>query len=146
MRYSPIRPDLQTEKRHELHRLGMPGAWHRRGGRHSYNDRWQDAYGGPGRLPTAVDFRGRGPRGYQRSDERIAEDVCELLTDDEQIDASNIEVAVQDGEVTLSGGVHSRAEKRSAEDVVAELPGVKDVHNRLRVVNEGGLIERSDWR
>jgi osmotically-inducible protein OsmY len=144
MQRSPVRRDLQTQKRDDLTRYGMPGAWHRRGGRHSYNDRWQDAYGGPGRLPTRVDFRGRGPRGYQRSDERVREDACELLTYDGQIDASNVEVTVQDGEVTLSGGVNSRAEKRRAEDVVAELAGVKDVHNRLRVVNEGGLIEGSD--
>jgi osmotically-inducible protein OsmY len=140
----PVGRDLQPEKHDELHRYGMPGAWHRRGGRHSYNDRWQDAYGGPGRLPTRVDFRGRGPRGYQRSDERVREDACELLTADEQIDASNVEVIVQDAAVTLSGGVSSRAEKRRAEDIVAEVSGVKDVHNRLRVVNEGGLIEGSN--
>lgn len=139
----PVRHELQTENR-ELRKLGVPGAWHRRGGRHSYNDRWQDAYGGPGRAPTRVDLRGLGPRGYRRSDERVREDACELLTDDAQIDASNIDVTVQDGAVTLSGGVNSRAEKRRAEDVIAELPGVKDVHNRLRVVNEGGLIEGAD--
>ena len=142
--HSPVRHDLQTENRDELHRYGTPGAWHRRGGRHSYNDRWQDAYGGPGRLPTRVDFRGRGPRGYRRSDARVREDACELLTDDGWIDASNVEVSVQDGEVTLTGGVNSRAEKRRAEDVVAALSGVKDVHNRLRVVTDTGLIEDSD--
>lgn len=142
---SPIRHDLQTASRDELRRYGTPGAWHRCGGRHSYNDRWQDAYGGPGRLPARVDFR--GPRGYRRSDERVREDACELLTDDERIDASNVEVAVQDGEVTLSGAVNSRAQQRRAEDVVAELSGVKDVHNRLRVVNESGPAEGSDgWR
>jgi len=135
------RSGLPSTHGDELRRYGVPGAWHRRGGRHSYNDRRQDAYGGPARPATRADFRGRGPRGYQRSDNRIREDACELLTDDEQIDASNLEVVVQDGEVTLSGGVNSRAEKRRAEDLMEELPGVKDVHNRLRVVNEGGLIE-----
>jgi len=135
------RSGLPSTHPDELRRYGVPGAWHRRGGRHSYNDRWQDAYGGPGRPPTRTDLRGLGPRGYRRSNDRIREDVCELLTDDEQIDASNIDVAVQDGEVTLSGGVNSRAEKRRAEDLIEDLSGVKDVHNRLRVVNEGGLIE-----
>ncbi len=138
----PVRHELQTENR-ELGRHGAPGAGHRRGGRHSYNDRWRDAYGGPGRPPTRVDFRGLGPRGYQRSDERVLEDACELLRDDERIDASNIEVAVQGGELTLSGGVNSRVEKRRAEDIVAAVSGVSDVHNRLRVVNEGGLIHGS---
>lgn len=133
----PVRYDLQPESRDELRRYGTPGAWHRRGGRQSYNDRWRDAYGGPRRPSTRVDFRGYGPCGYRRSDDRIREDACELLTDDAQIDASNTEVAVQDGEVTLSGGVNSRAEKRRAEDIIAQLSGVKDVHNRLRVVIEG---------
>jgi osmotically-inducible protein OsmY len=78
-------------------------------------------------------FRGRGPRGYQRSDERIHEEVCESLTDDDHVDASDIEVSVKDGEVTLKGTVHSRDEKRRAEDVIENLPGVKDVHNSLQV-------------
>lgn len=141
----PIRHELQTENR-ELRRLGAPGAGRRRGGRHSHNERWKDAYGGPGRAPTRVDFRGLGPRGYRRSDERVREDACELLTEDARIDASNIDVTVQNADVTLSGAVNSRAEKRRAEDLIAELPGVNDVHNRLRVVNEGGLIKGSGGR
>jgi hypothetical protein len=78
-------------------------------------------------------FRGHGPRGYRRSDDRIKEDVCQCLTDDEHIDASNIEVAVNDREVVLSGTVQSRAEKRHAEDLIERLPGVRDVINGLRV-------------
>src|SRR5262249_60892996 len=59
---------------------------------------------------------GRGPRGYHRSDERIREDVNDRLTDDWYIDASDIEVSVNNGMVTLSGRVNSREEKRRAED------------------------------
>jgi BON domain len=81
-------------------------------------------------------FRGRGPKGYRRSDERIREDVCECLTEDDHIDASNIDVTVKECEVTLSGTVSSRAEKRRAEDLIEHLPGVKDVHNQLRVASE----------
>src|SRR5690606_11395561 len=44
--------------------------------------------------------RGRGPKGWQRSDERIREDVCERMANDPQLDASNIEVDVKNGEVT----------------------------------------------
>lgn len=79
---------------------------------------------------------GRGPRGYRRSDERIKEDVCQCLTDDEHIDATNIDVAVNDREVVLSGTVSSRMEKRHAEDIIEGLPGVRDVINSLRVVSE----------
>src|SRR5688500_1769608 len=79
------------------------------------------------------EFRGRGPRGYRRSDERIKEDVCQCLTDDSHIDASNIDVTVNDREVVLSGTVESRFEKRHAEDLIERLPGVRDVINSLRV-------------
>ncbi|HEY0684637.1 MAG TPA: BON domain-containing protein [Steroidobacter sp.] len=81
-------------------------------------------------------FSGFGPRGYRRSDERIKEDVCQCLTDDDHIDASNIEVAVNDREVMLSGTVTSRMQKRHAEDLIERLPGVRDVINSLRVVSE----------
>lgn len=77
--------------------------------------------------------RGRGPRGYRRSDERIRDDICDMLTEDPYIDASNMEVTVKDCEVTLSGSVSSREDKRRAEDLAERVSGVKDVHNTLRV-------------
>jgi osmotically-inducible protein OsmY len=76
---------------------------------------------------------GRGPRGYQRSDERIREDVNDRLTEDWYIDASDMEVSVNNCTVTLSGRVDSREEKRRAEDVAESVYGVKDVSNRLTV-------------
>lgn len=79
------------------------------------------------------EHRGRGPRGYKRSDERIREDVCDCLTDDDRLDASNIDVAVKDGEVTLSGSVMSRDDKRWAETLSERISGVKEVQNSLRV-------------
>jgi osmotically-inducible protein OsmY len=78
-------------------------------------------------------YAGRGPRGYRRSDERIREDVNERLTDDWRVDASDIEVSVDKGLVTLAGRVGSRAEKRRAEDVAESVSGVTDVSNQLRV-------------
>ncbi len=79
---------------------------------------------------------GRGPRGYQRSGQRIEEDVCERLSQHGQLDASDIHVKVQDGEVTLTGTVGSRQEKRMAEDALDSISGIKDVHNQLRVQQE----------
>lgn len=99
---------------------------------------------GGGMSSYGGQFRGRGPKGYRRSDERIREDVCECLTEDEHIDASNIDVEVKDCEVTLTGSVSSRDEKRRAEDLIDDLPGVRDIHNNLRVVGgEAGRIEGS---
>ncbi|SCY50140.1 BON domain-containing protein [Microvirga guangxiensis] len=77
--------------------------------------------------------RGRGPKGYTRTDERIHEDVCERLTEDRFIDASNVEVTVKDGEVTLSGTVASRGLKHRAEDLAELASGVRHVQNNLRV-------------
>jgi osmotically-inducible protein OsmY len=77
--------------------------------------------------------RGRGPRGYMRSDERIIEDVNDRLTEDWMLDASDIEVSASNGEVTLSGTVSERRSKRRAEDLAESVSGVKDVHNTIRV-------------
>jgi osmotically-inducible protein OsmY len=81
----------------------------------------------------AGQHRGRGPRGYSRSDDRIRDDVNDRLTDDPYIDASEIDVSVQNSEVTLSGTVDSRQVKRRAEDIVENISGVKHVQNNLRV-------------
>lgn len=86
---------------------------------------------------------GRGPQGYQRSDDRIEEDVNEALTRHGQVDARGIIVRVENGEVTLEGNVNSRREKRLAVDIVDSLPGVRDVHSRLRIAGQPGA-EGSD--
>ncbi len=84
-------------------------------------------------LREAGYHRGRGPKGYQRSDARITEDVNDRLTDDPHVDASEIEVSVKDREVTLTGTVNSRFEKRHAEDLAESVSGVSHVQNNLRV-------------
>lgn len=80
---------------------------------------------------------GRGPRGYTRSDERIREDVCDRLCEHGFVDASDIDVRVASGEVTLQGSVRSRQEKRIAEDIAEQVSGVRQLRNELRV-NEAG--------
>ena len=77
--------------------------------------------------------RGRGPKGYRRSDERIREDVNDRLGDDYYIDASDIEVTVSNSEVTLTGTVQNRNDKRRAEDIAESVSGVSNVENRLRI-------------
>jgi hypothetical protein len=94
-------------------------------------------YEGPGvlrrREPLWPNYAGRGPRNYRRTDERIHEDVCERFTEDPRVDAFDIEVRVKDGEVTLTGNVSSREQKRRAEDVALSVSGVRDVINELRI-------------
>lgn len=71
--------------------------------------------------------------GDRRSDESIYEDVCERLTEDPFIDASNVEVVVKDGVVTLNGTITSRGLKYRAEDLAELASGVRHVQNNLRV-------------
>jgi hypothetical protein len=99
---------------------------------------WQNNYGGPnswdfqGRNERGQ-FTGKGPKGYRRSDERIQEDVNEALSRHPHLDASDIEVKVQNGEVRLTGTVTERQCKRMAEDIAESCSGVHDVRNELRV-------------
>lgn len=101
-----------------------------------YGTREQNRYGGigygEGRRGSAS-HRGKGPKGFEFSDDRVRERVCEALSDDHNIDATNIEVSVHKGEVTLTGTVDDRETKRMAEDCVLQCSGVRDVHNQLRV-------------
>jgi osmotically-inducible protein OsmY len=46
-------------------------------------------------------------------------------------------VSVQNAEVTLEGSVRERQMKRDAEDCVESIPGVHQVHNRIRVAWRG---------
>jgi osmotically-inducible protein OsmY len=77
--------------------------------------------------------KGRGPKNYTRSDERIKEDINDRLSDDPWVDASEIDVNVSSGEVTLTGTVNDRSDKRRAEDLAEAVSGVKNVENRIRV-------------
>lgn len=85
------------------------------------------------RNPERADYTGRGPKGWTRTDESVRDRVCDVLDASPDVDAREIEVAVKDGEVTLSGHVANREAKRRAERIIEDLPGVKDVHNRLAV-------------
>jgi hypothetical protein len=91
-------------------------------------------------------FRGRGPKGYKRSDERIREDVCDRLSHlsvHAEVDASEVEVSVRDGEVTLTGSVVERRWKHMMEDVADNVMGVRDVHNQIRVRRADEAAERT---
>ncbi|HYP88288.1 MAG TPA: BON domain-containing protein [Polyangiaceae bacterium] len=96
--------------------------------------------GEPDTGQTRGGFSGRGPKGYARSDERIREDVCERLSWNDEIDATDIGVRVENGEVTLEGTAPTRYMKRLAADLAERVPGVSDVHNTVRV-RKGRLTE-----
>ena len=119
------------------------GAWRSpyrddQGPRPGGRDRWFSGGYDDGRVSTyrrsgVMPRYARGPKGYERSDDRIREDVCERLTMDHDVDATDIEVFVSEGVVTLNGTVHERHAKRIAEDICESVRGVRDVQNNLRV-------------
>jgi osmotically-inducible protein OsmY len=93
---------------------------------------WEDGAAREMRAQTGP-YAGRGPKGYERSDERIREDVCDRFTRHGYLDASDIEVRVEKGEVFLTGTVDSREAKHLAEDLAEECSGVRNVQNQLRL-------------
>lgn len=89
--------------------------------------------------------RGKGPKGYTRSDDRIREDVYHSLTEAHDVDATDIEVDVRNGEVTLMGSVLERDQRRKAEDLIEKVSGVNHVQNNLRVGQQGSPSPSSSF-
>ena len=79
---------------------------------------------------------GKAPKGYTRSDDRIRDDLAELVWRRGDIDASDVEIVVKDAEVTLLGNVDDRRTKRLLEDIAEDVLGVVDVHNQIKVRRE----------
>jgi len=100
---------------------------------------WEHAPAAPMRVPGGAPaapqgpYRGRGPRGYARSPARIYEDLCDRLTENPFIDATDIEVTVAGTEVTLSGAVQDTIAMRQAQAIAEEVAGISHVHNRLQL-------------
>lgn len=84
--------------------------------------------------PTRNNYFGIGPKGYKRSDDRIYEDICELLMSNSDLDASEIVVMVENGIVHLSGKVIDGDSKRLVDFLLEDITGVNEVHNELIVM------------
>jgi osmotically-inducible protein OsmY len=115
---------------------GQGSQYRGQGSQYGQGTQYGYGYGGAGQ------HRGKGPKGYQRSDERLKEMICERLREDPQIDASEVTVTVQGNRVTFDGSVDSRHTKNLIEDV-AEQFGVDDVQNNLRVQRDQSQAGRS---
>ena len=90
----------------------------------------------PGIEDERGPYWGKGPKGYTRSDERTREDVCDAIAYQGRIDATEVEVKVERGTVTLSGTVALREHKRALERLVEQCRGVHDVRNELRLARD----------
>lgn len=123
---------------------GQYGGQGQFGGQSQYGGRYGgQPYGGQHRGQRHEEFRHgtrypSGPKGYQRSDERLREDISERLMQSHDIDSSEVTVHVLGGKVVLEGTVPARFMKHAIEDLADSAPGVQDVDNRIRVVGRGG--------
>jgi osmotically-inducible protein OsmY len=79
----------------------------------------------------------RGPRGWVRSDERILDDLCERIVRG-GVDASRLEVQVEDGHVWLEGDLGSREERRFVLEVAERSLGVRGVYAEIHVPEAAG--------
>jgi hypothetical protein len=111
---------------------------------------WPGTEAAYGRFPSQEDYRvargrggfaGRGPKDYQRSDERIREEICDRMTDDDSLDATDITIQVKQCEVTLAGSVTDREQKRRAEDMAEGVSGVREVTNNIRVARDQNPLD-----
>lgn len=91
------------------------------------------AFSGVRRLPKKARKYPPGPKGYQRTDERIREEICDELMQTDHIDSSEVTVDVAAAKVTLDGTVPERWMKHAIEDLADACPGVQDVENRIRI-------------
>jgi osmotically-inducible protein OsmY len=130
----------RTNVNDQNRRFDIDRGWHTPGTSGYGNAGSQNQYG---QNPQGQSQYGRGPKGYVRSDERIREDVCDRLSDDDEIDARDITVTVKSAEVILEGTVNDRRSKHRAEDIAESVSGVKDVTNHLRA-RKGFLQELGD--
>jgi hypothetical protein len=91
----------------------------------------------PGYGAALPNFSGVGPKGYVRSDDKIYDEVCEVLFTNPFVDASDIDVKVANGIVTLSGTVENRSAKKEAERSTENILGVIDIKNDLIMIEHG---------
>ena len=77
-----------------------------------------------------------GPRSRRKPDESLRQEIREILIADPELEATDIEVEVEGGAVTLRGVVVDSDARLLAEELVESLVGVREVHNRLRVERE----------
>jgi len=78
-------------------------------------------------------YFGVGPRNYAKPDQRVLDDVCELLTRHGELDVRSVDVHCHNGVIRLEGHVPTRWMRREIEAAAESVFGVEDVENHLAV-------------
>jgi osmotically-inducible protein OsmY len=102
------------------------------------------AFENPLESPVRERHRGKGPKGYARSDARVRELICEALTQHPRIDASDVEVNVGNGEVSLSGSVVDRWTKFAIEELAERYVEADRIHNAVKVSRRNDAMGWTD--
>lgn len=63
----------------------------------------------------------------------VKEEILNTLALDPRVGATNVEVAVVDGVVTLSGAAANEEARRAAEELARDVEGVREIHNQIQV-------------
>lgn len=104
-------------------------------------------FGGAGEAgdvaaPESGGYTGQTGTGYGRTlggvteaDAALRDSVVVRLGEDPFLDATDIQVSVAGGEVSLDGTVTARSDKRRAEDLAKAVDGVTQVHDSLKVID-----------
>lgn len=77
-------------------------------------------------------------------DTTLRQDVLDELEFEPSIDAADIGVAVEDGTVTLTGHVPTYAQKRTAENIVKRVKGVRAIAQEIEVRPVGAHMTADD--
>ncbi len=79
---------------------------------------------------------GPGSEAYYRGDADLAQEIVDMLQSSDEVDATNVDVMVQAGNVTLRGKVPTQEQKEKAHHIAASSLGVGVIRNELMVEEE----------
>ncbi len=74
-----------------------------------------------------------GPDTADRSDEQIRKDIEKLYAEEDYLKDRNIQVTVNNCVVTLEGTVHTPQSWQRASDLAADVRGVAEIQNHIKV-------------
>lgn len=82
----------------------------------------------------------------EQPDQKILDEISRRMENDPYLQDHRIDVVVEDGIVTMTGSVVSPLLKQLAQDLVTEVPGVRDVRNELTmgIGRPGGNLVSED--
>lgn len=129
---NPLHADDQSAAVEYDKSLVSPAWGSKEGNEEGYN-RTYGVYGSVARGWVNRPHRGKGPKNYQRTDESIRDELVRVLTEDPDIDASEVEAEVKEGDVFLTGTVPERKMRYWVEEAIYKIRGVNDVNNQIKV-------------